>query len=262
MKTRVQISIIVLLFLYWVTPGVNAQVHYVNWIAAGSGDGSSWNNAFTDLQAAIDAASQDDSIWVAEGIYLPTHILGSDTLRGATFYFSKAVNVFGGFEGLSGSEGNFEARDSKLHETIMSGDVGILGDVADNTFHVVYFDKVSDSTRLEGFIIRDGNSLNVGGLDGLGAGVFNNADGGRSHPVLVNCDIRDNHAIESGGGFWNYATNGGKQVRVLSIVDSLAMQEVAVAVFQIIQTQRVLPIRILLIASLKETPHGQRMVVP
>ena len=46
-------------------------VLYVNKIATGTGDGSSWANAFTDLQQALKFCS--DTIRVAAGSYLPSN---------------------------------------------------------------------------------------------------------------------------------------------------------------------------------------------
>src|SRR5437588_259599 len=46
-----------------------AAIIYVRSGATGPGNGSSWANAFPDLQAALAAASAGDQIWVAAGTY-------------------------------------------------------------------------------------------------------------------------------------------------------------------------------------------------
>lgn len=182
---------------------------YVKSTATGLGDGSSWTDAYTSLQEAIDKAIPGDVICVAQGTYLPTHILGDDTLRNRTFYINKSIVLYGGFIGDPGTEGSFEERNPGLYVTTLSGDVGVAGVVTDNAFHVVYFDHVSDSTHLDGFVIADGNSLDGGGFNSTGTGIFNNATAGRSHPLIANCIIRNNIASESGGGMLNYAGEGG-----------------------------------------------------
>ncbi|MFK7833782.1 MAG: BspA family leucine-rich repeat surface protein, partial [Winogradskyella sp.] len=44
---------------------------YVDLSAPAGGDGATWASAFQDIQSAVDAASADDTIFIAEGIYRP-----------------------------------------------------------------------------------------------------------------------------------------------------------------------------------------------
>src|SRR5574338_59066 len=69
--------------------------YYVKATATGTGDGSSWTNAFTDLQHAIDVAQPGDIICVAAGTYLPTFRHDGDSLRHSTFYIDSDITLLG-----------------------------------------------------------------------------------------------------------------------------------------------------------------------
>ncbi len=183
--------------------------YYVKSTATGTGDGSSWTNAFTDLQTAIDAAVMGDVICVAAGTYLPTHRHNGDSLRHSTFYIDKDITLLGGFTGEPGTEGGMDGRDPKVNETILSGDLGLPEDTIDNAYHVVYIDHVSDTMRLDGFIITGGNNFGGTGLEAYGAGMYLDGEAGRCNPVIANCTIRDNHSDQGGGGITIYAESNG-----------------------------------------------------
>src|ERR1700740_305341 len=70
----------------------NAQTIYVNYAASGLNDGTSWTDAYTDLQSAIGATSSGE-IWVAQGTYYP----GGTT--SSTFNMKNGVGIYGGFVG-------------------------------------------------------------------------------------------------------------------------------------------------------------------
>ena len=72
-------------FLVLIPAVSSAAVIYVKTDAAGLNDGSTWIDAYNDLQSALGTATDGDSIWVAEGLYRPT-ISGDRT---ATFTIPK-----------------------------------------------------------------------------------------------------------------------------------------------------------------------------
>ena len=87
-----------------------------------SGDGSSWANAYGDLQDALDDADPNDEIWVAAGTYKPTSDYGLDIGdRGKHFRMKNRVAIYGGFPN-TGDPG-MEDRDPNNYETILSGDL-------------------------------------------------------------------------------------------------------------------------------------------
>ena len=77
----------------------HAQI-YVDKDASSGGDGSSWTDAYTDLQTAIDNATSSNEIWVAEGIYKPNGEDDSFTITGA----KDGLEVYGGFDATERSE--------------------------------------------------------------------------------------------------------------------------------------------------------------
>lgn len=193
-----------------------SQVRYVHSLATGTADGSSWTNAHTDLQAAIELALPGDSIFVAGGTYLPVVRINGDSLRHSTFYISKEISLFGGFSGNAGTEGGFTDRDLILYPTVLSGDLGLPGVRTDNAFHVVYLDHVPSGTVIDGVTISDGDGFGGSGFEAIGTGVYIDADAGECHPNIIRCTIKDNLTNESGGGISIQAENGGHALPVFT----------------------------------------------
>jgi len=76
----------------------NGSILYVDWEAAGANDGSSWEDAFTDLQPALEAALLGDQIWVAAGTYYPSVEVGGVGDRYKTFQIRNGIAICGGFD--------------------------------------------------------------------------------------------------------------------------------------------------------------------
>lgn len=68
------------IFIFFEATLAGAGTFYVNDDVSGADDGSSWTDAYLDLQDALTAAGVGDAIWVAEGLYLPGTLV-SDTFR-------------------------------------------------------------------------------------------------------------------------------------------------------------------------------------
>jgi len=79
---------------------------YVNASATGLDNGTSWTDAYTQLQDALSAAISGDEIWVAQGTYKP----GDSGATTATFTLKDGVAIYGGF---AGTETSRSARDGR-----------------------------------------------------------------------------------------------------------------------------------------------------
>ncbi|MBC8873188.1 MAG: VCBS repeat-containing protein, partial [Planctomycetes bacterium] len=162
----------------------------------GANNGTSWSNAFTDLQTALLVADAGDEIWVAEGTYYPT----DDTDRTISFNLETGVDIFGGF---AGTETLREQRDWTTNVTTLSGDIGTLGDTSDNSYHVLYASGVTNVT-LDGFTVTAGNAASL--QHRYGGGMYNNS----SSPTVTNvifsansADYTDGNNWHGGGGIYN-----------------------------------------------------------
>jgi predicted outer membrane repeat protein len=143
--------------------------------AAGLDNGVDWANAFVDLQSALGHAhlAAGDQVWVAEGLYKPGALVSS------SFAVQDGVALYGGF---AGTELELAARDWTVHETVLSGDVGTLGDPTDNCLRVVV---AGDGARVDGVTI-------TGGYNGsTGAGLYSVA----GDLTVAHCTFHGNRAM-------------------------------------------------------------------
>ncbi|MEZ4960683.1 MAG: T9SS type A sorting domain-containing protein [Saprospiraceae bacterium] len=171
---------------------------FVNDDAAGLNNGTSWADAFTDLQSALAIAEEGNEIWVAEGTYLP----GSDPT--ATFLMDKNISLFGGFAGTETALA--ERGDPADHPTILSGDLNgddVVDDFVtnrgDNVMTVVTMTAaVTNETVMDGFTISNGQADGTGsGLQRSGGGLYCTGS-----PIVRQCRFEQNVAFEQGGGAW------------------------------------------------------------
>ena len=172
-------------------------VVYVDQSASGSGDGTSWSDAFTELRDALMIAlcSTVTEIWVAEGIYTPT----ADTDRTATFRLQDSLAIYGGFDGTETTLGE---RDWAVNVTTLSGDLGVVDDDSDNSYHVVTASGTNSSAVLDGFVIIKGRA-NGGGEDDLGGGIYNSG----GSPTVRNVWIYGHGSVAGGSAMYNTGAN-------------------------------------------------------
>ena len=153
------------------------RILFVNQQATGTNDGSSFENAYTYLQDALQDAQPGDEVRVAAGIYRPDE--GQSTTSGdreAAFFLKNNVRILGGFNPANG------LRDWQQHETILSGDLqgndtdNISLDEptrSDNSLHIVVARGGTDTTAiLDGFTIRSAHADIAPSLAMHGAGML------------------------------------------------------------------------------------------
>jgi len=141
MHRLVSFGSVLIFFCTLLAAPTHAQI-YVDRDASGAGDGSSWANAYTNLQTAIDNATGSDRIWIAEGTYKPTRERPGKVFFDALSYRKKAfvipsekdgLKLYGGFDG---TETALAQRDPTAHRVVLSGDIGRpgVGPDPDGTF--------------------------------------------------------------------------------------------------------------------------------
>lgn len=166
--------------------------YYVNSAASGNNTGTSWNDAYTNLQTAL-CNSCADTIRVAAGTYKP-----AVNKRDSTFMITRPLALYGGYSNTGNPAPN--DRDAAKYPTILSGNIGSPTDSLDNSGLVVFVNAVTDSVHIDGFVIRD--AYNSGGLTA-------NAEGGGGMCILYsnagvyNCNFINNRANPFGGGLSN-----------------------------------------------------------
>ncbi|MBL7729638.1 MAG: right-handed parallel beta-helix repeat-containing protein [Chitinophagaceae bacterium] len=184
---------------------------YVNAAVPASGNGLNWANAFKTLEEALAysrVCTGADTILVAQGTYYPTHDPFGNASpadpRDKTFLLNDGVKIFGGFGGF---ENNFSERNLAGYPVILSGDIGVAGNLSDNTYHVVTSVSDGNTTKLDGLTILYGNANGTGNILVEGWAVLRNYGGGiqltNSSPAIVNCRVMGNNGV-SGGGAASY----------------------------------------------------------
>lgn len=170
---------------------VPSHTRYVDINAADGGDGSK-SAPFRNLQEAINATCNGDTIYVAQGYYTVTE---SEQFkdRNATFNIPHSLDIFGGYD---------SAFKEVTGRTVLSGDIngndeivnGVLTGNEENAYRVVTVQKYCALT-LRNFEIVGGNA---NGSSTTGAGIASLG----SRLILDNVIIRNNQAIGQGAGIY------------------------------------------------------------
>jgi len=212
-----------------------SQTYYVDQNATGANDGSSWVNAFTDLELAL--AEQDNGftgeIRVAGGqTFYPSAsrlcTSGCTSPRDYYFLIHEDIQLKGSYDVSTDTQ-------DYSNPTILNGDVGVPDNTADNTLRVVITTNLTNTAVIDGFTITQGNANgvnyatvnNVSFANSRGGGMYNQYSspsitnttlvnnstwlygGGmcneNSSPSITNSTFVNNSAVEYGGGIFNIA---------------------------------------------------------
>ncbi len=178
---------------------LNAQI-FVDRDANGSNDGSSWDNAYTDLQDAIQNAPLEAEVWVAAGTYLPS----PDGNIDSTFTLTQSIELYGGFSGI---ETDLSERDIEGNLTTLSGDYNADDNLVVSTDPLsLSFSNNADNAKRIITAVDATGSIIVDGFTISGANMATSSGGGMIFTpdveltVLVkNCTLKNNVASSGGG---------------------------------------------------------------
>jgi hypothetical protein len=171
---------------------------YVKHNASGANNGTSWANAYTNLQSAIDYArgcSNIQEIWVSSGTYKPskdrTGNASPSNPISKTFFINFPIALYGGF---AGTETLLSQRNLVSNVTILSGDLDnndtaspavTAADVQGaNANIVLHIQNVAAGFTADGFTIAAGQFTS--GF--VGGGIHHEGTG---FPFGVNSTIRN-----------------------------------------------------------------------
>jgi hypothetical protein len=206
------------------------KITYVDAVADGNDDGTSWKDAFNHLQDVLPATVAPCIVRVAQGTYYPDTNSADPNGTGdrtAAFQLKNGVHIIGGYIGNSKSSiclpeddpNHWEIarncccecqpdlnadqcgcyREKCTGKTILSGDIGLPNDDEDNSFHVVIGSGTDSTAVLENVTITAGNA--DGNLPhNNGGGMLND----QGSPTVKYCCFVANNAVDAGGGIYNY----------------------------------------------------------
>ncbi|WP_212006173.1 Ig-like domain-containing protein [Chitinophaga sp. HK235] len=190
--------------LLLITFRANSQVCYVK-PGGPYGNGTSWENAFPDLDLAIDAVNmgQFNEIRMLAGTYNPFIEATNGLITSTSFWIKRGVTIKGGYK--PGSSSALEVRDPALYPTVLDGDYAHTPGLTDDDAQHVIVANSAGTVTLDGLTITNGNAVLPPSLsqpEAYGGGILSLFTNLRlNNVVLVN-----NIAEKKGGGI--YLTGG------------------------------------------------------
>lgn len=214
MKPHTQHIFLPLLAALAMASSAPAAVVYVDHAATGSNAGTSWANAFTNLQDALTTTAVAGEFWIAQGTYKPR-------LAAQSFVVTAQDALYGGF---TGTELFVNQRNWINHPTILSGDLnenfnGDFGDCA-----LLIQNTTDQNITLDGLVLAyTSGTGDAGGLrqrygaatiancvfhhlnGRYGGAIYTRHGGGAQATTIINSIFHNNVASEGGGAIGLYA---------------------------------------------------------
>ena len=182
--------LLLLFFLIYHSGAYAIRIYVDNTAVTGFNDGTSWVDAYLNIESAFVKAKPGDVIWVAAGrIYASSN-------RDVSYKLPNKVAVYGGFLRTEADESE---RDLTLYKTYLDGDIGIKGNSSDNSRRILSISHTDSTTILDGFHLVNANNDFV---IGQGAALFLDS----AFVSIRNCVFQNNISRGSGAGV--YATFG------------------------------------------------------
>ena len=180
-------------------PGVVPGIIYIDTNATGNNDGSSWSDAYSDLNLALAGLRGSEELWLTGGTY---SLDPSSSATNSRFTIAADdVSIYGGFAGGELTRG---ARDTALNETIITGDRNGDDDYLDIT---TYSDNIKtvlyvsgENLLMDGLTITGGNARD----DSTSTGLFESHGSAIGVDISVydltieNCKITENYVQQAG----------------------------------------------------------------
>ncbi|MBI1308200.1 MAG: hypothetical protein GC181_16480, partial [Bacteroidetes bacterium] len=178
---------------------------YVDVNASGNHTGTSWTNAFTDFQDALDVAmncSGVDSILVAQGNYYPRQSPDNTNTDKRNFAFhihNQAIKIIGSVDPVTNKPSGITS--------VLNGDLVTPGIASDSAYHVFVAVDMPSSFRMSNFIVANGKARISGSINYASTSLDKNKGGGF---YIINDDGKFNNLIFienrgiNGGGCYLY----------------------------------------------------------
>lgn len=183
------------------TISAHGQIYVAADALSGANDGSSWANAYVDLQDAIDAVTADyQEIWIKTNTYRPSRDISGDSNptdeRSKCFYVPDYITIFRG--GFNGTETTAFQANPNANPTIIDGNIGNVNDSLDNIYNLFHLGRGCD---LIGLTIQESNGYGSPSL-------YNTAVLATSDETtrIMNCILKRNYSNYRGGAVCQ--TNG------------------------------------------------------